>query len=130
MDEEPKDWQLNIEYKLRNTKSTSIDQHSATIKILDKNQKIILENNQSKNLKSLNSILFKNLLSKHNIQPWSAETPYLYTLIISHYSEAAELIESVTAKIGFRIVEIKGGQLLINDEPIYIRGVDRHEPIR
>ncbi|MBR1804247.1 MAG: DUF4981 domain-containing protein [Muribaculaceae bacterium] len=52
---------------------------------------------------------------------WTAETPYLYTLV-THYGQ-----EVVTQKVGFRKVEIKNAQLLVNGRPILIKGVDRHE---
>lgn len=56
-----------------------------------------------------------------NPHKWTAETPYLYTLVVRYGNE-------VTAqKVGFRKVEIKNAQLLVNGQPIYIKGADRHE---
>ena len=57
---------------------------------------------------------------------WTAETPYLYTVIISLY-DGDKLIESIRQRIGIRKVEIKNGQLLVNGQPILIKGADRHE---
>lgn len=57
---------------------------------------------------------------------WSAETPNLYTLKISAFSKAG-LAESASIDFGFRTVEIKDAQLLVNGKPILIKGVDRHE---
>ena len=64
--------------------------------------------------------------SVSNVTPWSAETPYLYTLMIS-IKKDGQLLESVCRPVGFRHVEIKGGQLLVNGQPILIKGVNRHE---
>ncbi|GLX80424.1 beta-galactosidase [Thalassotalea insulae] len=63
---------------------------------------------------------------------WSAETPNLYTLLISLRNNKNEIIETVRHDIGFRKVEIVNGQLLVNNKAITIRGVDRHEtdPLR
>jgi len=58
---------------------------------------------------------------------WSAEHPNLYTAILSLKNERGEIIEIESAKFGFRKVEIKGGQLLLNGQPILIKGVNRHE---
>lgn len=60
-------------------------------------------------------------------QPWSAETPNLYTLVVSLYDEQDQHIESTATRIGFRRAEIKNRQLLLNGKPVLIRGVNRHE---
>jgi beta-galactosidase len=60
------------------------------------------------------------------VQPWSAETPNLYTLLIS-LKKGDKVMEVVKQRVGFRHVEIKGGQLLVNGQPILIKGADRHE---
>ena len=57
---------------------------------------------------------------------WTAETPNLYTALISLY-EGDKLIESIRQRIGIRKVEIKNAQLLVNGQPILIKGADRHE---
>ena len=58
---------------------------------------------------------------------WTAETPYLYTLRLALTDSAGQVIEQVEQKIGFRSLEIKDGQLLVNGTPIRLRGVNRHE---
>ena len=57
---------------------------------------------------------------------WTAETPNLYTLQLT-LKQAGKTLEVVKKKVGFRHIEIKGGQLLINGQPILIKGADRHE---
>ena len=61
-----------------------------------------------------------------NAKPWTAETPYLYTLEIA-VKKGAETTEVIKQRVGFRHIEIKGGQLLVNGQPILIKGADRHE---
>ena len=61
------------------------------------------------------------------IKPWTAETPALYTLIISLEEKSGKILESVGCRTGFRTSEIKYGLLLINGQPIKIKGVNRHE---
>jgi beta-galactosidase len=58
---------------------------------------------------------------------WTAETPALYAMALTLRDAAGRVVEAVGARIGFRAVEIKGGQLLVNGVPIYIKGVNRHE---
>ena len=58
---------------------------------------------------------------------WSAETPNLYTLLLTLQDSAENVIEVIPVKIGFRQVEMKGGNLLVNGVPIIFKGVNRHE---
>ncbi|MBQ3629821.1 MAG: DUF4981 domain-containing protein [Prevotella sp.] len=70
---------------------------------------------------------FSNLTSQiSNVKAWTAETPYLYTLQIT-LKQGDKVLEVVNQRVGFRHIEIKGGQLLVNGQPILIKGADRHE---
>ena len=62
-----------------------------------------------------------------NPYKWTAETPYLYTLYITLQESDGKVIEVVPQKVGFREVEIRDRQLLVNGQPILIKGADRHE---
>lgn len=58
---------------------------------------------------------------------WNAESPILYRCIVSLFDANNTLVDCEAYNIGFREVEIKYGQLLVNGKPILIRGVNRHE---
>lgn len=58
---------------------------------------------------------------------WTAETPRLYTLVLTLTDADGRLVEAVSHALGFRTVEIKDGRLRINGQAIYIKGVNRHE---
>ena len=58
---------------------------------------------------------------------WTAETPALYTLLVELLDRRGKVVEVVATKVGFRKIEVSGGQLLVNGVPITIRGVNRHE---
>lgn len=60
-------------------------------------------------------------------RPWTAETPNLYRLLITLRREGGEVLEVIPLKVGFRRVEIRGGDLLVNGRRILIKGVNRHE---
>ena len=70
-------------------------------------------------------VAFEVVLPK--ISTWSAETPNLYQAFLKLKNAKGELIELRTSKVGFRTVEIKGRQLLVNGQPVLIKGVNRHE---
>jgi beta-galactosidase len=66
------------------------------------------------------------MLDPKDVKPWTAETPNLYNLLIT-LKKKGEVLQVVRQRLGFRHVEIKNGQLLLNGQPILIKGVDRHE---
>ncbi len=66
-------------------------------------------------------------ISLENPRKWTAETPYLYTLLAEVKDAKGNVVEVVPQKVGFRKVEIKNSQLLVNGQPVLIKGADRHE---
>lgn len=62
-----------------------------------------------------------------NVKQWSAETPNLYTLLITNKDEKGITTEATSIRIGFRTIEIKGGLLLVNGKRILFKGVNMHE---
>ncbi len=63
-----------------------------------------------------------------DVHQWSAETPHLYRLVATFTpSDRKSKIETIVQNIGFRRVEIKDGQLLVNGKAVYIKGANRHE---
>ena len=62
-------------------------------------------------------------LEVENPHKWTAETPYLYTL----YASLEGSNEVIPVKVGFRKVELKNAQVLVNGQPILIKGANRHE---
>jgi beta-galactosidase len=65
-----------------------------------------------------------------NTKKWTAETPNLYELKLSLYGdhdENAMPIQTVSQRVGFRTVEIKNGNIMVNGKPILLRGVNRHD---
>lgn len=69
------------------------------------------------------------------VKQWTAETPWLYTLNVAAFDKTYNpssfdnkgQTESASLQFGFRDVEIKGGQLLVNGQPVLIKGANRHE---
>jgi beta-galactosidase len=62
-----------------------------------------------------------------NPRKWSAETPYLYQLLLTLKDASGAVLEVIPAKVGFRKVEIKNARLLVNGQAVLIKGVNRHE---
>lgn len=65
----------------------------------------------------------KTVISVENPHKWTAETPYLYTL----RATMAGSDEVIPVKVGFRKVEVKNAQVLVNGQPVLFKGANRHE---
>jgi len=103
----------------------TISMTNNTDKEVSKELTIVLQNNfrgtQKLKIPANSTIDFKVNKTIKNVRAWSAEIPNLYALSISLEDQF------INKQIGFKRVEIKNAQVLINGKPIYIRGVDRHE---
>jgi len=62
----------------------------------------------------------------NNPQKWTAETPKLYTSVIT-LNDGNRTVETLSSRTGFRQIEIKGRLFLVNGVPIKLKGVNRHE---
>ena len=58
---------------------------------------------------------------------WSAETPNLYKLLLSVKDSSGKVLEVIPVNVGFRKVEIRDGELLVNGKAVLFKGVNRHE---
>lgn len=80
----------------------------------------------AKNLSENGMPCVETVLHIPSVKQWTAETPWLYTLKVASYDKKGET-ESTSVQMGFRDVEIVNGQLLVNGQPVLIKGVNRHE---
>ena len=72
----------------------------------------------------------KKITIETNVQnpaKWSAESPTLYTLLLVLKDTNGNILEVESCRFGFREVEMKNGQLLVNGKPVLLKGVNRHE---
>jgi beta-galactosidase len=58
---------------------------------------------------------------------WSDECPTLYTLVVTLRTPSGRAVEHTACRVGFRRVEVKDRELLLNGQPVYIKGVNRHD---
>jgi beta-galactosidase len=90
-----------------------------------KGKRVLFKKDYTMAIDSTNSVEFQASISK--VKPWSAESPHLYDLQISLWDPQGKVLESFTQKVGFKRVEVKDGNLLVNGKAIMFRGVNRHE---
>ncbi|MCM1484005.1 MAG: DUF4981 domain-containing protein [Muribaculaceae bacterium] len=70
------------------------------------------------------SVFFNATFPK--VHAWSAEDPYLYTLVVDLLDAAGTVTETVGCNIGFKTSEVKDGLFMVNGKPIKVKGVNRH----
>ncbi|MDR2475467.1 MAG: DUF4981 domain-containing protein [Bacteroidales bacterium] len=95
-------------------------------KLLDKSGKAIFEKNITVDVEAEAGATTSFTQKVNSPQLWNTETPNLYTLLLSLSNEKGK-VETTSCKVGFRKVEIKNAQLMINGKPILVRGVNLHE---
>ncbi len=81
--------------------------------------------------------LFEGFVTRHefavpNVQPWSAESPTRYEVRVELLDADGGVLDRTHQLVGFRHVEIRQRQLLVNNQPVWIFGVNRHDhhPVR
>ena len=66
-------------------------------------------------------------LTVPDVEPWTAETPARHELTVTLLDADGTAVDAVSLQVGFRRVEIRGPELLVNGRPILIKGVNRHD---
>lgn len=90
------------------------------VKLLDASKNIVASATQSKSTRDSESVAFG--LPINNPAKWTAETPYLYNLVISVNNN-----QFTAHRVGFRVVELKDGLIKINGKRVCFKGANRHE---
>ena len=108
---------INLDFSARSRGAT------AEIELFDETGKLVV----SKNVQSTGTANFKTSIDAGAVKKWSAEEPNLYKLFVTLKDARGSTIEVIPFKVGFRSVEIKNAQLLVNGQPVLIKGVNRHE---
>lgn len=119
---------LSIDVDVKNHSLEKAENHQVEIKLYDKDQsKIILSKIENVTISpsTTNSTSFDVKLP--GVKPWTDETPVLYNLVINHFGDDGNVIESTANKIGFRHIEIIDGQFTVNGVAILVKGVNLHE---
>ncbi len=113
LDARYKDGSLNVSLNLKG--SGTVD-----LKLLDKAGKEVATSSVKGSGKIVTDIAVSNP------EKWTAETPVLYTLIAT-LKDGNNTTEVIPVKVGFRKIELKNSQILVNGQPVLFKGADRHE---
>lgn len=120
---------LQIKAKVTNYQLKSLGKLIVEAMLYDKGNNPVLEQAVTMEA-SMNGVPSCEVHASTNVSKplkWSAESPDLYTLVLSLKDEQGHLIEAGSCKVGFRTFEIKDGLMQINGKRIVFKGVNRHE---
>jgi len=95
--------------------------------VLDANNNAVSSNSETLTIKNSEKATGNFRATISNIKQWSAEHPNLYTLVLELQDNNGNLLETTSSKIGFRLVEIKNGLLLVNGQRVTLKGVNTQE---
>jgi beta-galactosidase len=127
LDDSYRDADLDVEVKLVNFDSQTTQGLSVEAILVDpfENREYTIAESPAFSIDKEHSQSF--LIRMRNPRKWTAETPDLYTLVLVLRNDQGKVLEYTGCKVGFREVEMRGGQLLINGRPVLFKGVNRHE---
>ncbi len=130
-DEKYEDAILKSRIKIRNYGSNSVESFKVEISLLDDQKNYIESEILMSNIISIDTNTERTIELQKKIEKpekWSAETPYLYNLILKLKNPHDHIIEVEHCKFGFRQVEIRDdGGFYVNGQSIKFKGVNRHE---
>ncbi|MHB9132123.1 MAG: beta-galactosidase, LacZ type [Armatimonadota bacterium] len=115
---------LSVAAEIQHASSPLADNHQLEATLLDARRQPVSTQTATITAKD-SSIQLSMPIAKPD--KWTAETPYLYTLLLALKSARGETLEVVPVTVGFRQVEIKDAILLVNGAPVTFKGVNRHE---
>lgn len=121
-----KDGVFSLNVEIRNTGSSNARNYILDI-ALNRNGRKILNQTQKFGAagKTIRGLNFDMMIP--NVDTWTAETPNLYDLVITLKDRKGRLLEATKMDVGFRTVEIKNAQLLVNGVPVLFKGVNLHD---
>ncbi|QDA58745.1 glycoside hydrolase family 2 TIM barrel-domain containing protein [Hymenobacter jejuensis] len=120
--------QLSTDVTLRNFATTAGAPARVAVEIVDASGKTVLRQQQAVPALSATGTQTVRLSgSIKNVRPWTAETPTLYQCRLALEDAQGKTLALTGCKVGFRKVEIKNAQLLVNGVPLEVHGVNRHE---
>jgi beta-galactosidase len=118
---------FNLKLALRNFDKKQIN-GKVKIQLIDPSNKSVIFSDIKTWVTGKDSMLALQFNRKIN-KPlkWSAEKPFLYSLLIELQDADGNIQQVIPQRVGFRTIEIKNSQLLVNGKAVYFKGVTRHE---
>lgn len=124
LDNQYKNGIFNLDVTLKHFEKNTIKNPSIKVELFDKEGKTVYSESKKVNAKE-EKINFSGTIE--NVKQWNAETPNLYRYTITLLDNKGKTLEIISKRTGFRKVEIKNAQLLVNGKAVMVKGVNIHE---
>jgi beta-galactosidase len=127
LDDQYRDAVLNVRADVRNLGDTDSDSHTLTAELLDGQHQSVAVTKHAVSVRAGEESIVDLSAQVRAPQKWSAETPYLYHLLLTLRGRDDRVIETRRCRHGFRSIQIRDRQLWINGRSILLKGVNRHD---
>ena len=119
---------LRVQTMLANLRKTAAADSKVSLQLLDADgAKVGRVVTRSIHVDAGATSLIELTMPVENVHKWTAETPTLYTTLVTLKDADGNVVEVIPQKTGFRVVEIKDGIFCVNGQAIKVKGVNRHE---
>ena len=128
LDDEYKNAQLTVDVSLKNYSDKKQKNLLVDAEVFDDKGNVVTSLHRKELVISAKGDVgfsFGTLVS--NPEKWTAETPNLYHLILTLKDKSGKILEVTETKFGFKEVEIKDRQFMVNGKHVYLKGTNRHE---
>lgn len=129
-DKEENRAKLNLKVLIKNAGKKELKKGKLKVVLKEYQSDKVIEEDVVKLPKSIeggNEVEYEYFNDFLDLEPWTAESPQLYDLHLILMDRKEQPLEALSHPIGFRTIEIKKGQLLVNGKPVMVKGVNRHD---
>lgn len=127
LDENYRNGTLDLNVEVKNYNEEPASGYSVEVALYDETdaESILSFQSALESIEDIESVDFSGAVD--NVKAWTAETPHLYTMSIVLKDAAGKEVEATSWRLGFREIEIRNGQFLVNGKAVYIKGANLHE---
>jgi beta-galactosidase len=129
LDDDYRDAVLKVTTKIGCIEGANLAGYTVAVQLYDAENEPVFAAPVTERLAAENNNIVKVDLQQNVADPekWTAETPHLYSLTVTLIKGKDEVVSVKSCRIGFRKIEIKDRQFLVNGQPIIFRGANRHD---
>ncbi|MCP5099710.1 MAG: DUF4981 domain-containing protein [Chloroflexi bacterium] len=129
LDTDYRDATLKVDIKIGHENGADLDGYTVGMQLYDENETAVFPHPITQSIEAHFHKITQVTLTQNVVNPakWSSEKPNLYTVVLTLTNGVGEAVHVARSRVGFRQVEVRGRELLVNGRPVLLKGVNRHE---